>query len=219
MTPTVLLYDWDNTLVDAWAPIAGALNQVLAARDLPLWTIRQTRERVRTNDEDSWRAWFADDWKAARKAFARAMRTQDLSQIRPMPGADEALEAGSPIPQAVVSNKGRPFVEAEAAALGWSHRFALVVGAGDAEADKPHPAPILLALSRMNMPPSPSVWYVGDTAVDMRAARAAGVTAVLVGDGAHDAAATPDPHLHFPTAHDLARRLRARVAAPEENPG
>ena len=125
--PAILLYDWDNTLVDAWAPIAGALNQVLAARDLPLWTIRQTRERVRTNDEDSWRAWFADDWKAARKDFARAMRTQDLSQIRLMPGADEALEAGSPIPQAGVSNKGRPFVEAEAAAA----RKSIQASAGD----------------------------------------------------------------------------------------
>ena len=55
-----------------------------------------------------------------------------------------------------------------------------------------------------------SVWYLGDTALDMDAARAAGVTAVLVGDASHDGGidrARPD--LHFPSALDLAARLRA----------
>ena len=50
-----------------------------------------------------------------------------------------------------------------------------------------------------------SVWYLGDTALDMQAARAAGVTAVLIGDAEHDlgiAHAAPD--IHFPSAHDLA---------------
>jgi phosphoglycolate phosphatase len=44
----------------------------------------------------------------------------------------------------------------------------------------------------------------------MDAARAAGVTAVLVGDASHDGGidrARPD--LHFPSALDLAARLRA----------
>jgi len=54
------------------------------------------------------------------------------------------------------------------------------------------------------------VWYLGDTALDMQAARAAGVTAVLVGDAAHDGGvdhAAPD--LHFLSAHALAARLGA----------
>ena len=45
------------------------------------------------------------------------------------------------------------------------------------------------------MPPSSQVWYVGDTVLDMQAARAAGCRAVLLGDAAHDGgmmAATPD---------------------------
>ena len=50
----------------------------------------------------------------------------------------------------------------------------------------------------VTQPISP-VWYLGDTALDMQAARAAGVTAVLIGDAGHDqgiAHAAPD--LHFP---------------------
>ena len=56
--------------------------------------------------------------------------------------------------------------------------------------------------------PIASVWYLGDTALDMVAARAAGVTAVLVGDASHDGGvelAAPDLHVH--SAHELGARL------------
>ena len=66
------------------------------------------------------------------------------------------------------------------------------------------------SLDRLGRTADRSVWYLGDTALDMAAARAAGVSAVLVGDASHDGGidrARPD--LHFPTALDLAARLRA----------
>jgi phosphoglycolate phosphatase len=50
---------------------------------------------------------------------------------------------------------------------------------------------------------------MGDTALDMQAAKAAGVTAVLIGNADHDGGvdrAAPD--VHFQTAHDLRARLR-----------
>ena len=90
-----------------------------------------------------------------------------------------------------------------------------IVGAGDAKADKPDPAPILLALQELGAAPDRSVWYLGDTATDMQAARAAGITGVLVGDAAHDGGidrAAPD--LHFPDAHSwppIFARLRERA--------
>ena len=58
------------------------------------------------------------------------------------------------------------------------------------------------------------IWYVGDTALDMQAARAAGCTAVLLGDAAHDggvAAAAPD--LSFAGAHALAATAFCRLGA------
>jgi phosphoglycolate phosphatase len=45
-TPTVLLYDWDNTLVDGWAGITAALNVVFARFDLPLWSVADSRARL-----------------------------------------------------------------------------------------------------------------------------------------------------------------------------
>ena len=41
--PAVLLYDWDNTLVDGWAAITAALNAVFTEFNHPLWSVEDTR--------------------------------------------------------------------------------------------------------------------------------------------------------------------------------
>ena len=66
-----------------------------------------------------------------------------------MPGAAEASGGRRAWPQGVVSNKAGRFLRAEVAHLGWAAHFGAVIGAGDAAADKPDPAPILLALDRL----------------------------------------------------------------------
>ncbi|HET8997300.1 MAG TPA: HAD family hydrolase [Acetobacteraceae bacterium] len=207
--PTVLLYDWDNTLVDGWAGITAALNAVFAAFDRPLWSVQDTRERVRVSLRESFPIMFGDQWEHARDLFYDTLAEQHLQHVQPMPGAAEALLAGAPWPQGVVSNKAGRYLRAEVAHLGWAGHFGPVIGAGDASADKPDPAPIHLALSRLARIADESVWYLGDTALDMQAARAAGVTAVLIGDAGHDGGvAHAAPHLHFSSALHLAARLR-----------
>lgn len=208
--PSVLLYDWDNTLVDGWAGITGALNAVFAAFDKPLWTVEDTRNRVRVSLRESFPPMFGDQWEKARDLFYASLTEHHLQHVRPMPGAADALAAGTPWPQGVVSNKSGHFLRKEVIHLGWDQHFGAVIGAGDAIADKPDPAPILMALARLGHPASADVWYLGDTALDMQAARAACVTAVLIGDAAHDGGverAAPD--LHFLSAGSLATRLRA----------
>ncbi|HEY1932512.1 MAG TPA: HAD family hydrolase [Acetobacteraceae bacterium] len=210
LSPTVLLYDWDNTLVDGWAAITAALNATFAAFAMPAWTEADTKARVRVALRESFPLMFGDRWEYARDVFYAAFADRHLDHVRPMPGVPEALAAGAPWPQGVVSNKAGPYLRAEVAHLGWSAHFRAIVGAGDAHADKPDPAPIHFALEQIGQTASPSVWYLGDTALDMQSARAAGVTAVLIGDAAHDGGvAHAAPHIHFTSALDLAARLRA----------
>lgn len=207
--PVALLWDWDNTLADAWSGIAAALNAAFGEFGMPFWTVAETRARVRISLRESFPVMFGDAWPRARDVFYATLQAVHLLHVRPMPGVDDALIAGDAWPQAVVSNKTGRFLRAEVARLGWSARFGAVIGAGDAEADKPDPAPIRLALARLGITAAPGVWYLGDTALDMQAARAAGITAVLVGDASHDGGvdhAAPD--LHFADAHALATRLR-----------
>jgi phosphoglycolate phosphatase len=208
--PSVLLWDWDNTLADGWLAVTAALNATFAGFAMPAWTVEETRARAKRSLRESFPPLFGAEWERARALFLAAMRDRHLADLRPMPGALAALEAGRAWPQGVVSNKDGGFVRAEVGHLGWAGLLPVVIGAGDATADKPDPAPILLALERMGAAPGASVWYVGDTALDMRAARAAGCTAVLVGDAAHDeglAAAAPDHH--WADAHALAGALVA----------
>lgn len=208
LTPDVLLYDWDNTLVDAWAGVTAALNATFDAFELPRWTVAETRGRVRVSLRDSFPVMFGKEWTRARDIFYATLEREHLHHVTPMPGVAQALDAGRTRRQGVVSNKTGHFLREEVRHLGWSAYFGSVIGAGDAAADKPDPAPILLALQTLGTEPTANVWYLGDTMLDMQAARAAGVTAVLIGDAAHDQgidAAVPD--LHFPTAFELAARL------------
>ena len=207
--PSLLLYDWDNTLVDGWAGIAGALNATFTAFGKPLWTVEDTKNRVRVALKESFPPMFGDRWEEARDVFYAAFKENHLSYVRPMPDIAAALEAGAAWTQGVVSNKAGAYLRAEVAHLGWDRHFGTVIGAGDASADKPSPAPIFLALEKLGRQADRSVWYLGDTALDMVAARAAGVTAVLVGDASHDGGvekAAPD--IHFPSAYHLAAELR-----------
>jgi phosphoglycolate phosphatase len=194
--PAAILWDWDNTLVDGWAAIQAGLNAAFRAFDLPEWDRATVLARVRKSLPESFPPMFGAEWERARDIFYAEVRGCHLQVLSPMPGAAAAIAAAGALgPQAVVSNKQGALLRAEAAHLGWADRFGALVGAGDASADKPSPAPLLMALERLGVPASAQVWYVGDTAIDMQAARAAGCRAVLLGDAAHDggvSATTPD---------------------------
>jgi len=214
--PEAIVFDWDNTLVDAWPGIAAALNAALARFGKPAWTLDEVRARVRRSLRDSFPSLFGRGWEEARDVFYEALEATHLAHVTPLPGAVATLEQARAlgIPLAVVSNKTGRFLRREAAALGWSGHFAALVGAGDAAADKPDPAPMHLALAALGLSASPSVWYVGDTALDMRAARTAGLSGVLLGDAAHDGGLGATGHdWHAPDHHALQRMLAQRVLA------
>lgn len=207
--PTCILWDWDNTLVDGWAAIEHGLNATFAAFAMPSWDRQTVLANVRGSLRDTFPAMFGAEWERARDIFYAAVHSRHLEVLTPMPGVAEAIAAAATFgPQGVVSNKQGALLRAEAAHLGWAPRFAALVGAGDASADKPSAAPILTALEACGVPPGPAVWYIGDTALDMRAARAAGCTAVLLGLATHDGGvATASPDHVFDNGHALAKGL------------
>lgn len=82
----------------------------------------------------------------------------------------------------VITNRDREFFEHELAAVeetGWSHLFDVNVCGDDTPLRKPHPDQLLLAAEKLDYPPDPSIWYVGDSTTDVIAAKRAGFTAVF----------------------------------------
>ncbi|ONG52843.1 HAD family hydrolase [Pseudoroseomonas deserti] len=213
--PTAILWDWDNTLVDAWAGVQAGMNAALRGFAMPEWTVEEVRARARLSLKDAFPAIFGADWERARTLFYAEVRARHLDVLKLLPGTIEALDAARGFPLAVVSNKQGPILRAEAEHLGWTGRFGALVGAGDAKADKPAADPVLLALQKLGVAPGPAVWFIGDTGVDMQAARAAGCSAVLLGDASHDGgAASVAKDAAFADGHALAACLHGLAKTP-----
>lgn len=182
--PRAIIFDWDNTLVDSWGTIHDALNFLMAAMEKPLWTLAETRERVRLSLRDAFPAIFGERWEEARRIYMDRFQAIHLERLTALPGREAMLRALTADGHylAVVSNKTGAVLRAEAEHIGWSPLFGSIVGAGDAHTDKPHCAPVELALKPSGIRPGPDVWFVGDTAVDMECAIAAGCVPVLLGE-------------------------------------
>lgn len=181
--PRAIVFDWDNTLVDSWATIHEALNLCMAAMGRPLWSIEETRARVRLSLRESFPLHFGDRWEEAREIYLDCFRAIHLERLAALPGREELLRglAAEDIFLGIVSNKTGALLRREAEQIGWASYFGRVVGAGDAVADKPDAAPVRMALEPSGIAAGEAVWFVGDTGVDMECAVNSGCVPVLLG--------------------------------------
>lgn len=192
--PAALLFDWDNTLVENWPSITGALNAARTAFGHPAMSESAVRGWVRQSLRNSFPAMFGDAWTEARKIFYDTFRANHLETLKPMAGAADLLEYldRQGLYVGIVSNKKGDYLRREIRHLGWTGRFGRVVGAGDAAEDKPAVAPVDLALGGSGIGRSGAVWFIGDAAIDMECAIRAGCTPVLRATGDEPEAAFRD---------------------------
>ncbi len=193
--PRALLFDWDDTLVDNWQTIHQALNTTLAAMGEPTWTFDQTLRRTRRSTGDGFPRLFGERWRDAQKIFYDNFGQNHLRDLRVLPHAEETLTqlSSAGLYLAVVSNKNGTYLRREAEHLGWTRFFERLVGAADAAADKPAIDAVALALEGSGLTLGPTIWFVGDSEIDIECARNAGLTAVLLKDGRRGKAAAIDP--------------------------
>ena len=167
-SPRAILFDWDHTLVDNWTAILEALNTTLGAMGQRTWTTAEARVRVRKSLRDSFPEMFGTRWLEAKDTFYATFAARHLETLQPLPGAADMLaafhEAGLYL--GVVSNKTGEYLRREADHLGWDRYFAKLVGATDAEEDKPAAAAVEMALEGSAIACGPEVWFVGDGAID-----------------------------------------------------
>jgi len=208
-----VLFDWDNTLIDSWTTIHEAMNAALAAMEHETWTIDQTRERVRRSLREVFPEMFGDRWEEARDVFYGRFRHVHLEMLAPMAGAEALLRllAARGVYLGVVSNKLGEHLRREVTHLGWNDLFGGIVGATDAERDKPAPQPVTLALSGSEIAPGDDVWFVGDTGIDLECARNAGCRGILIRElgprpGEFDGY---EPMSHFSDCHGMVTLVTA----------
>ena len=180
--PRAVLFDWDNTLVDTWPTIHEAINATLTAFGFDAWTYEETRQRARCSLRDSFPPIFGERWKEARELFYERFAAIHLEGLRPHPGAQEMLGQfkAAGLYLGIVSNKNGAYLRAEVVHLAWGGYFERVVGALDADQDKPDPAPVEMALAGSGIQCGAEVWFAGDTEVDLECAHNASCVPVLV---------------------------------------
>lgn len=207
--PRAILFDWDNTLIDSWAVIHEAQNAVLGAFGHAPWTLEETRQRVRKSMRDSYPELFGARWEEAGELFYKHYRALHIDRLAPLPGALEMLKGlrDADIYLGVVSNKQGAILRQETTHLGWDNLFGGLIGASDATRDKPAVEPVMMALATGGIEPGEDVWFVGDTDVDLRCAKAAGCLRVLLRDvpPGHEEFTGHAPDLYFPDCLALSK--------------
>ena len=125
-------------------------------------------------------------------------------------GADEALAAVRASGRALglITAGDRSRVERDLRRMNWESLFDVVVCAGDVAERKPHPAPLVHGLIRLEVPPTAAA-YVGDTVEDIEMGKAAGATtlAVVGGFSSREALKTTRPGYLLESLRDLVALL------------
>ena len=178
--PTAIIFDWDDTLIDNWHAIHHALNVTMDKMGHERWSFKKTKSNVRRSMRDSFPELFGDGWEEAADIFLSAIQSNHLETITVLEGVPDMLASlkSAGIVLGVVSNKNGQLLREEAEFLGWTQIFDSIIGATDAEKDKPDPAPIYLSLSKSGFSTGDDIWYVGDAPSDMECAHRAGVLPV-----------------------------------------
>jgi len=189
----VLAFDLDGTLVDSATEILQTMEA--AWREVEGTELPRARFRIGPPLAEAIAALGARDPKTLAQRFRERYDASTFDATRPFPGIPEVLAALGDRTLAVATNKRRAPTE-KIVARWFPGRFA-ALACIDEHADK---AAMLRALGADVL--------VGDTAADVRAARAVGARAVAVTWGYDDAAALRDADVVVADAPGLLAALR-----------
>jgi phosphoglycolate phosphatase len=187
---SLIVFDWDGTLIDSAAAIATCIQEAARELGLPvpdrdtashvigLGLHDSLRHAVPTLAPDGYTQ-FVDCY---RKHF---MTCEDSMQL--FPGVPELIvelrDRGHRL--AIATGKSRRGLDRALEASGMGQHFH-ATRCGDETQPKPHPAMLLELLHELAIEPQRSL-MIGDTSHDLEMARNAGVAAIGVCSGAHPA--------------------------------
>lgn len=180
-----VLFDLDGTLVDTLPDITWCLSQVLLEHGCPTLTTETVRgyigggttamiERVATQ-------FGVADALAMHQRYVALYQNYLVQFSRPFSGVLELLEGCRQleVPLAIVTNKTEEMARQVADALLPQNTFGTILGHRAGRALKPQPDVAWEAARRLSVDPQRCL-FVGDTEIDLKTARAAGMYSAAV---------------------------------------
>lgn len=172
-----VLFDWDGTLLNSHAADTAAYLAMFRAMGIP-WGLEELEKHYSPNWYRVYRAAKLPKhkWEAADQVWRENYASQNPKLIA---GARRVLERLRNLHElGLVTSGDRDRVHRQLKKFALWHTFSARVCAGDTKERKPHPAPLQLALRRMRLQASETV-YVGDAPEDLQMARTVGVRAAI----------------------------------------
>ncbi|MBR3764424.1 MAG: HAD family hydrolase [Clostridia bacterium] len=174
-----VLFDLDGTLTDTLADIAAAMNRALRLHDLPEWPVEAYRYLVGNGAKVLSERCVRERQElapAVRQTYQAYYETHNLVITQPYEGVPEMLRAlaAAGIALAVLSNKPDADTKNVVRHFFPEVPFRVVRGQMEGVPVKPDPAGAVAVAAEMGIAPGDFL-YLGDTAVDMRCALAAGM--------------------------------------------
>ena len=186
--PSAVIFDWDNTLVNTWPLIHFAIKETMQKTGKDLWSLQKVKTDIHKSMREFFPILFGDRWEEAGEIYKNSYRSQHLEKMEFLSGAIDVINFlhQKNILLFIISNKMGNTLRMEVENLGVSDKFFAVVGASDAAFDKPHQAPVELALKNSGINPEKDlVWFIGDTITDIECAIQSKCQPVLYGEGAN----------------------------------
>ena len=190
LMPRAVLFDLDGTLIDSVPDITLSVNELLASEQLPALEEAQVRRMVGHGIRSLVRKVYLAQGIALDVASLDC-RTDAMLEIYPrhltggttlMPGVREMAEffVANGARLGLVTNKPQAAAQTVLDHFGLADSFSVVIGDADHKlARKPQPDMLLAALGRLGVAAVEAI-MVGDSTVDIAAARAARVRSVVV---------------------------------------
>jgi HAD superfamily hydrolase (TIGR01509 family) len=176
------LFDFDLTLMDTSGAITDCTNMLADEFGLRRVTRDEMKKLIGLTILDSWVAIWGESRPEWLDFYRGKLRSLEHSGFREFPDTRLALERlrANGVSTGVVTNrnKGRDAVRE----CGLESLFDVIIGAEDVENHKPHPEPLLKALSLLGVG-TESAFFIGDTGIDMKTAKSANVRGIGVTTG------------------------------------
>jgi phosphoglycolate phosphatase len=175
----VLIFDLDGTLVDSKKDLTTSVNYVRQRFDLPVLSEHEIARFIGDGALMLIRRALAEkatesNIQSGLQMFLSYYRAHMLDQTALYPGVSEALERLRDCKLAVLTNKPVHFSCAMLDGLGIYTYFTVVYGGNSFEHKKPDPVGVFQILSDTHGQRE-KTWMIGDSAVDVRTGRNAGV--------------------------------------------